>query len=251
MKKVQLVRTLITKMHSAKNKAYSKDLVRRKIHKSRFFSNLWKVKWVGQNNMDAEVIKFLNWENGYFIELGASDGIRFSNTLHLEVYHGWKGVLIEPSPIEFEKLKLNRSNLNSFENCVCVENGFEGETLELIYSGLMTVDTNKKLGVISPEEHAEAGAAFINIDTYRFHVKAVTLNNLLIENDSPREIDFLSLDVEGSELNVLKGLDLNFFVVKYILIETRDFEVIDLYLNPFGYKFVDKFSDQDFLFKRI
>jgi FkbM family methyltransferase len=115
----------------------------------------------------------------------------------------------------------------------------------------MTVDTNKKLGVTSPEEHAEAGAAFINIDTYRFHVKAVTLNNLLIENDSPREIDFLSLDVEGSELNVLKGLDLNFFVVKYILIETRDFEVIDLYLNPFGYKFVDKFSDQDFLFKRI
>jgi FkbM family methyltransferase len=201
--------------------------------------------------MDAEVIKFLNWENGYFIELGASDGIRFSNTLHLELYHGWKGVLIEPSPIEFEKLKLNRSNLNSFENCVCVENGFKGETLELIYSGLMTVDTNKKLGVISPEEHAEAGAAFINIDTYRFHVKAVTLNNLLIENDSPREIDFLSLDVEGSELNVLKGLDLNFFVVKYILIETRDFEVIDLYLNPFGYKFVDKFSDQDFLFKRI
>lgn len=251
MKKKQLVRLMNSKIHSAKNRAYSNDLVRRKIHKSRFFSNLWKVKWVGQNNMDAEVLKFLNWENGYFIELGASDGIRFSNTLHLELYHGWKGVLIEPSPIEFEKLKLNRSNLNSFENCVCVENGFKGETLELIYSGLMTVDTNKKLGVTSPEEHAEAGAAFINIDTYRFQVRALTLTCVLVESESPRDIDFLSLDVEGSELNVLKGLDLDLFIIKFILIETRDIEIINSYLIKFNYNLVARFSDQDFLFEKF
>ena len=88
MKETKLVKSLVGKVHSAKNMAYSNDLVRRRIHKSKLFSNLWNVKYVGQNNMDAEIIKFLTWEKGYFIELGASDGIRFSNTLHLELYHG-------------------------------------------------------------------------------------------------------------------------------------------------------------------
>ncbi len=251
MNKFLTTKYLLSKLQAVRNRTYAQEFIRSRIHKSRFLSSAWNLEYVGQNNMDADIEKILNWENGYFIELGAGDGISYSNTLHLELYHGWRGVLIEPSFIEFEKLKSNRSNMNAFVNCACVDDSYKRETIELIYSGHMTVDTNEKLGFSSPEDHARKGAAFIDIDTYRFHAKAVTLNNLLIENDSPREIDFLSLDVEGSELNVLKGLDLNFFVVKFILIETRDFEVIDLYLNLFGYKFVDKFSDQDFLFKKI
>jgi len=238
-------------MQTAKNVTYSWDLLRRIIHKSKFFSNLWRVQWVGQNNIDEQLSKFLTWENGYFIELGASDGIQFSNTLHLELYQGWRGVLIEPSPVEFEKLKLNRSGFNSFENCVCVENGFKKDELELIYSGFMTVDTNKKLGISSPEEHAELGATFIDTGIHRFKAKAMTLTDVLIKNRSPHVIDFLSIDVEGSELNVLKGLDLDKFPIKFILIETRELETIKLHLNNFNYKLVAHFSSQDFLFEKI
>ena len=200
--------------------------------------------------MDEQILEFLNWENGFFIELGASDGIRFSNTLHLELYHGWRGLLIEPSSIDFAKLKRNRSKLNLFVNCACVERNYQSETIDLIYSGFMTTDLNNKLGISSPQEHAQKGRAYINIDTYEFSVRAATLTEILIETDSPIQIDFLSLDVEGSELNVLNGLDLNRYFVKFILIETREKKIIESYLKQFNYKIVAQYSDQDFLFKK-
>ena len=248
--KKHFTKWLVTKFYSGKNKAYSSDLISRRIHKSKFMSSAWKVKYVGQNKMDMEIAKYLNWENGYFIELGASDGIKFSNTLHLDLYHGWKGVLIEPSPIEFQKLIRNRSKRNSFVNCACVEKSFKDDTLELIYSGLMTIDMNHKLGIEYPEDHAKIGSEFIDVETYRFEVKASTLTDVLVECNSPSEIDFLSLDVEGSELNVLNGLDFNFFTIKYILIETREKETIERYLLSFSYHLVAKLSDQDFLFEK-
>ncbi len=249
--KMGIAKFFVAKFNSGKGRAYSRKAVRSRIHKSKILSSFWKVKYVGLNNLDAEIAKYLDWENGYFIELGASDGIKFSNTLHLELYHGWKGLLIEPSPVEFQELCKNRSKRNSFVNCACVEENFKDETLEVIYSGLMTIDTNEKLGINSPEEHAQIGRGFIDIDTYHFQVRAATLTEVLIECESPSQIDFLSVDVEGSELNVLKGLDLNDFAIKFILIETREKEIIERYLSNFDYNLVDQFSGQDFLFEKI
>jgi hypothetical protein len=57
---------------------------------------LYFKKYYSLNNIDKKMLKYLNFDNGYFIECGANDGIRQSNTLYYEKEKGWRGVLIEP-----------------------------------------------------------------------------------------------------------------------------------------------------------
>ena len=59
-------------------------------------------KYYGQNKMDKKLLKYLNYNNGFFIELGANDGLRQSNTYYLEKNLGWRGILIEPEKKNFD-----------------------------------------------------------------------------------------------------------------------------------------------------
>ena len=77
---------------------------------------------------------------------------------------------------------------------------------------------------------------------------ARTLNSLLVDAGAPNLIDFLSLDVEGAELEVLNGVDHQEFRFKYILVECRDFTRLSDYLKKQGYFFAEKLSEQDYLF---
>jgi hypothetical protein len=64
-----------------------------------------------QLGQDLEVLKFYkNKKNGFFIEIGASDGIQLSNTHLLETQYNWKGICCEPIPFHYEKLVVNRPN---------------------------------------------------------------------------------------------------------------------------------------------
>ena len=75
------------------------------------------------NQIDKKLEKYLNFRNGFFVELGANDGIKQSNSLYFELKKNWKGVLIEPSPYNFQKCLQNRSKRNSIFCNACV--GFE------------------------------------------------------------------------------------------------------------------------------
>jgi len=57
------------------------------------------------NNLDEKLLKYLNFNNGFFIEAGANDGVNQSNTLMYEQKYGWSGLLIEPSFIKYEECK--------------------------------------------------------------------------------------------------------------------------------------------------
>jgi len=70
----------------------------------------------------------------------------------------------------------------------------------------------------------------------------------LTQYGAPTQIDFMSLDLEGYEINALRGLDLNRYRPKYMLIESRDSDEIKDYLKEFSYKFVCKLTVHDFLF---
>jgi len=83
----------------------------------------------------------------------------------------------------------------------------------------------------------------------KIQVKAKTLDKILIESNAPHEIDFLSLDVEGSEIQVLKGIDYSIFRFKYILVETRSFHLISSFLESNSYKYIQQLSEHDYLFK--
>jgi FkbM family methyltransferase len=98
------------------------------------------------------------------------------------------------------------------------------------------------------ENHIRKGSKIQkNIIPYEIQVPARTLTSILDECQV-NEIDFFSLDVEGFELNVLKGLDFNKYRPKYMLIEARFKEEIEEYISDL-YLEVDQFSHYDVLYK--
>ena len=83
-------------------------------------------------------------------------------------------------------------------------------------------------------------------------VKIRTLNSILIESSAPKLIDFLSLDVEGMEIDVLKGVDFNCFNFKYLLIECSNhqkFKETNRFLIKRDYIHIDNLTDWDYLYE--
>jgi len=79
-----------------------------------------------QLGQDVEVVQFYNdKENGFFIEIGASDGIELSNTYLLETKYNWKGICCEPIPSRFEKLVVNRPNSICMNEAVYNQSGLQ------------------------------------------------------------------------------------------------------------------------------
>ena len=105
---------------------------------------LYLKKFYSLNNIDRKMLKYINFENGYYIECGANDGIRQSNTLHFEKFKGWRGVLIEPS-YKFDELVKNRSKLNFFSNNCCVSLENENQMVKLKFLILKTKKTEEKI----------------------------------------------------------------------------------------------------------
>ena len=84
---------------------------------------------------------------------------------------------------------------------------------------------------------------------YDFGCVADTLNNILLKSNAPKKIDLLSLDVEGSEMEVLKGINHKEYRFKYLCIETKEFKKLSDYLLQNDYIFLKKFNWKDYLFK--
>jgi len=104
--------------------------------------------------------------------------------------------------------------------------------------------------VLDPISHAESGKQFLESTerVFTFGSVAKTLNDLLSISKAPKIIDFLSLDVEGAEIEVLKGINPQAYRFKYMCIECRDIAKLTSYLNPLGYELKEKLSAHDYLF---
>jgi FkbM family methyltransferase len=204
----------------------------------------------GLNNIDEKLLKYLNYENGYFIELGANDGVTQSNTLFLEKNKNWKGILVEPMPANFLLCKKNRSLNNHFFCNACVSFDYSDKFVEMIYSNLMTTTLEIESDISNVIEHTSSGSSFLEAeeDVFSFAAIATNLNNILVKSKAPALIDFMSLDVEGVEIEVLKGINHDEFRFKYILIESRNFSKLQSYMNSIGYFILDNLSEHDYLF---
>ena len=115
----------------------------------------------------------------------------------------------------------------------------------------MTISQGLKLNLESRNKHLETSKFYLKDyeDFFEYGAVAATLTNILAVSDAPNLMDFLSLDVEGAEMEVLKGLDFNMYNFKYILVEHYNFEILSDFLRDKGYKFLDKLSYHDYLFK--
>lgn len=203
------------------------------------------------NEIDLKIEKYLNYRNGFYVELGAADGVGFSNTLLFELHKGWSGILIEPSPSNFLKCIENRSSANKFFCNACTSFEYSEKFVEMIYSHYMTVSVGMDSDINNPQRHALDGAKYLATDSeriFRYGALARPLQDLLNEAQSPKLIDFISLDVEGVELQVLKGIDHREYKFKLMCIETRSPDKLSDYLRDFGYKHQEQVSHHDHIY---
>jgi FkbM family methyltransferase len=157
--------------------------------------------------------------------------------------------LIEPSPKQFKRLKKFRKGKNLFYNCACVSFDFPRTTIELMYSNLMSVALEGRNDIQDPIAHAIAGEVHSEKEKIStFHAQARTLQSILDESKSPKLIDLLSLDVEGGELEVLRGIDFDRTNFRFIVVETRSINEVRLFLDERNYKEIAQLTHHDFLF---
>lgn len=193
----------------------------------------YKYSKVSLNGIDDKLVPYLNFNGGFFIEAGANDGVSQSNTYFLERALGWRGVLVEPVPRLFKKCRRNRRNSVVF-NCALVSPENEGTDVSICDMGARGL-----LSRVSEGKSASDGVVTRTCGR--------TLTSILTELEV-EQIDFFSLDVEGYELEVLKGMDFSRFVPSLILIETAQVEKVDKSLFPY-YERVAQLTHHDYLYQ--
>jgi FkbM family methyltransferase len=194
--------------------------------------------------MDAKLSRHLDFDDGFFVEAGANDGYDQSNTYYLERARGWTGILVEPVPFLHHEATRERVRSRVF-NCALVDDGFTEPVVRLRYGGLMTAVA----GQGAPEDAHD----FVQEEPdHEFEVEARTLSSLLDEAQAP-PIDFLSLDVEGHEPQVLAGLDLARHAPRWMLVEVSGVasrrDRVEAVLGD-RYEVVEELSPGDVLYRR-
>lgn len=208
--------------------------------------SITKEKSFSFNQLDLKLKPYLNFQKGFFVEAGANDGVSQSNTLYFEKYKKWRGILIEPIPELADKCRINRPRCIT-ENYALVPFDFREPHVEMRYCNLMSL---VKGAMKSEEEeltHVKKGCGFQNVETYEIRVPARNMTYILDQHSIPK-IDLLSLDVEGFELSVLKGIDFDKYKPSFLLIEARYRDEIESFLRPL-YEPVAELSHHDVLYK--
>jgi FkbM family methyltransferase len=186
--------------------------------------------------MNEEFAK--NTRNGIFVDVGAFDGAIMSNSYFFETQLDWAGICIEAHPAHFAKLKQNR-------NCTCVHGAAFDKKTKI---RLRVSTVNKMLsgidGAHNTEHRMRGKISFLDIDT-------VVLKDLFVEHGI-KTVDYLSVDTEGSELEVLKGIDFTKTHVNVINFEHNfdkpHYEKIKTFLVNRGFR-LDRFLGHDVFFK--
>lgn len=160
-------------------------------------------------------------KNGFYIDIGCNDPIRYSNTFQLYL-NGWSGICVDANSQLVKKFKKVRTK------DICLNNAISDkvEVVELYVSGQDLVTTiNKKF---RNEWHED----WVSSEKIEF-IKTVRLDSILEGNlKSNLEIDLLTVDVEGQDYQVLKSIDLEKYKPQLIVVEMHDFDFENLNSNP-------------------
>jgi FkbM family methyltransferase len=178
------------------------------------------------HDLDRKLAALVPGEGGYFVEAGAYDGFIQSNTYWFERFRGWRGVLVEPVPHLYRRARRQRGGAHVV-NCALVPDDHPGGPVTMRYAGLMSVVRGAKGGGPAEDAHLLAGDMFGLDDVgYEIAVPARTLTSVLEEAGAPPRFQLLSLDVEGFEASVLRGLDLDRYAPEHIVVEMHDMNAL-------------------------
>ena len=178
---------------------------------------------------------------GVFVDIGAHDGITFSNTLYLETQLGWNGLAVEPIPEVFDRLRLNRrcavSNL-----CVAAKPGKSRFQVVSGYPEMLS-------GIVSEYEERHVERIRRELNKYggsvrEIEVECCTLSELIAAHGITT-IDYLSIDVEGAEHSILDGFDFDGCQIRVIGVENnyRDRRIPRLLMKE-GFRFHSIVGDE-------
>ena len=183
-----------------------------------------------QLRQDCFVLTELNFKtHGYFVEFGASDGVSNSNTWLLEKHFGWSGILAEPAKAHHAELFKNRS-CDISTDCVYTETG-----LSLTFN---QVHASAELSTLDKYSNSDFHAG-TRQNGVKYQVPTISLVDLLKKYNAPTEIDYISFDTEGSELEIMQAFDWNQYRIKIITCEhnhTNAREQINEFLSSKGYE---------------
>jgi hypothetical protein len=179
-------------------------------------------------------------ENGLFIEAGAFDGETWSNTLYLEKFKNWNGILVEPSKEIFKLLKHKNRRAYLVNSCLC--SGDFSKNSTFIEAGPFGITTNLSSTKTSnsPVVECHPLAKIIN-EFFDSHPKFKLKKSRISEevDKSKKTIDYLSLDVEGSEKPIIQTFPWNEIKFNFLNIEYNQdqslYKWLKSYLGKFGY----------------
>lgn len=166
------------------------------ISNSQMFQDLWILFNTGEKH------------GGYFVEFGICDGVTLSNTLLLERSYGWTGVVAEPARRWHDALHRNRQCFIS-DKCVHSEGDRTLRFRETDQPELSTIEA-----LVDSDVHAAGRRGGMSYD-----VETITLEVLLAQADAPPVIDYLSMDIEGGELDVIRSFDFTKYDIRLMTVE--------------------------------
>lgn len=181
---------------------------------------------IGQDKWVHSIIG--NKQNGYFIELGACDGLYLSNTLFFERELGWNGICIEPNSVYFKELEKNRK-CNISNDLI---SSVSGNEVDFSICGAASGIADENIGPFTSKN-------------YIIKKVTTTLAEVLDGINAPNVIDYLSLDVEGHEYSILSTFPFSKYKFRCITVEHNEPHVgqkqqmlIREILEHNGYKYV-------------
>ncbi len=177
-----------------------------------------KLKYFSEHKQDYFIDKILGGKTrGVFLDIGAYDGVKFSNSYFFEKSRNWQGLCIEPSPSVFEKLKKNR-------DCLCL-NGAVTEVDEIVEFTEVYEGHAMLSGVTDYLSDVHKKHISDSIPICGGEIKAIQVQSYspktIFEKYDLEKIDYLSLDIEGGEYEVLKSIDFKTIDITCLSVENN------------------------------
>ena len=194
-----------------------------------------------------KLLEHVKNRNGFFVVCGGNDGYFQDPTYYLEKFRGWNGIIVEPLDIA-GLCKINRPKSKVYKYAV-VSPDYKEKTVKMIDVNAMSFVEGS---LDNAKEWTESGERTQSINAKTTIAEARTIQSILDEYGKNIQIDLFVADIEGYEINALKGLNFSKNPPKYILTEahTQDrLDEIKKILSDKNYTLLDELGVNDYLFK--